>query len=252
MILDRQTIRRFLARVLLVTVVCACVQTIAYADEPFAVVELFTSQGCSSCPPADQLLGELSAPEERIFALSFHVDYWNRLGWVDPFSDSDFSKRQRRYAQVLKDRRVYTPEMVINGQDGFIGSDRLRAQHRISQALKDSARVDLAMTFEVGPNDDRLKVHYQLDSVPDETVFHVALVERMAKVDVPHGENAGRTLQHHHVVREFVTVPADAQGTVRIKIPDGLQLGDFEIIGFLQHKKTMHILAADLATAKKG
>ena len=82
----------------------------------FAVVELFTSEGCSSCPPADRLLAEIyrNSPQEEVFPLAFHVDYWNRLGWTDPYSDAAFSTRQRQYAQKLNDR-VYTPMMIFNG-----------------------------------------------------------------------------------------------------------------------------------------
>ncbi len=191
------------------------------------------------------MLGELSDVDQRIFALSFHVDYWNRLGWVDPFSQKAFSQRQRRYAQVLKDRRVYTPEMVVNGKDGFVGSDRQRAKHRIAQALRDTVDVSLDLTTQSGGNATRLQVVYRLDVVPENAVLHVALVEKMAQVQVPRGENAGRSLQHHHVVREFVSVKADTMGVVRLKIPDGLEREKIDVIGFVQDKVSMSILAAN-------
>ena len=194
------------------------------------------------------MLGELSNPDKRIFALSFHVDYWNRLGWVDPFSQKTFSQRQRRYAQVLKDNRVYTPEMVVNGRDGFVGSDRRRAQLRIDQALDDAPEGTLVLGLSQGAKKDRLLLEYRLDVVFDSGVLNVALVEKNKKVDVPRGENAGRTLQHHHIVREFVTVKADSSGTVRLKIPNGLQRGDVDVIAFVQNRETMHVLAADMVS----
>ncbi len=174
------------------------------------------------------------------------MDYWNRLGWVDPFSQKIFSQRQRRYAQVLKDRRVYTPEMVVNGKDGFVGSDRQRAKHRIAQALRDTVDVSLDLTTQSDDNGVRLQVDYRLDVVPENAVLHVALVEKMAQVHVPRGENAGRTLQHFHVVREFVTVKADTAGVVRLKIPDGLEREKIDVIGFVQDKVSMSIFTANL------
>jgi hypothetical protein len=193
------------------------------------------------------LLGELSDSQDRIFALSFHVDYWNRLGWIDPFSQKVFSDRQRRYAQVLNDRRVYTPEMVVNGKDGFIGSDRLRAEHRVEQALQTNPGFTLDLTVSDGYKKDRVQISYRLDAVPEKAVLNVALVEKSVEILVPRGENAGRTLHHHHTVREWVTVKADTAGAVRLVLPGGLEWGDVEIIGFVQDKETMHILAANRA-----
>ena len=93
--------------------------------QPVAVIELFTSQGCSSCPSADQLLSqtinEAKKDGRKIFALSFHVDYWNRLGWADPFSTNEYSQRQRAYAAQLNDNSVYTPQMIVNGSRQFVG-----------------------------------------------------------------------------------------------------------------------------------
>jgi len=96
--------------------------------EPVAVVELFTSEGCSSCPPADRILSRLTAETQRdhrrIYTLSFHVDYWDRLGWRDPYSSSANSDRQRQYAELMKLQSVYTPQMIVNGRIEFVGSDQ--------------------------------------------------------------------------------------------------------------------------------
>ena len=174
------------------------------------------------------------------------MDYWNRLGWVDPYSQKSFSHRQRRYAQVLKDRRVYTPEMVVNGKDGFVGSDHQRAKHRIAQALRDTIDIYLDLAIQSDDHDVRLQVVYRLDVVPENAMLNVALVEKLAQVHVPRGENAGRNLLHHHVVREFVTIKADTVGVVRLKIPDGLEREKVDIIGFVQDKVSMSILAANI------
>ncbi|MEL7087271.1 MAG: DUF1223 domain-containing protein, partial [Planctomycetota bacterium] len=108
-------------------------------NTPFAVVELFTSEGCSSCPPAEAVLNRLDRDarqgHQRIFTLAFHVDYWNRLGWTDPFSDRAYSDRQRDYAVTLRERSIYTPQMVVNGTTGFVGSHARRAGQEIGRAL---------------------------------------------------------------------------------------------------------------------
>src|SRR5215831_17181987 len=116
--------------------------TITYQKLPFAVVELFTSEGCSSCPPADALLADLKSyangTDKNIYVLSFHVDYWNRLGWRDPFSDAAYSARQTQYDQHFGSS-VYTPQMIVNGKQQFVGSEKKTASEAIAAALKDSA-----------------------------------------------------------------------------------------------------------------
>src|SRR5215471_1797760 len=111
------------------------------AESGFAVVELFTSEGCSSCPPADAVLRDLSGAD--LYPLSFHVDYWNELGWVDPFSAVWATERQRTYARALGERGVYTPEMIVNGRDAFVGSDRAHAARSIDKALAKSTSLEV-------------------------------------------------------------------------------------------------------------
>src|SRR5436305_253879 len=113
-------------------------------ENGIAVVELFTSEGCSSCPPADELLSDLktSMRGKNIFLLAFHVDYWNYLGWNDRFSDAAFSKRQSHYADVLH-AEVYTPQMIVNGQKVFVGSKRSEAEDAIADALKNPTTIKI-------------------------------------------------------------------------------------------------------------
>ena len=121
---------------------------------PFAVVELFTSEGCSSCPPADAFLADLieTAREsgQRVFGLAFHVDYWNYIGWTDPFSSSDWSDRQRRYAHALEARQIYTPQLVVNGRRHGVGSDEKKVYKALGLAdippelREDRGEVELA------------------------------------------------------------------------------------------------------------
>src|SRR5436853_5340880 len=129
--------------------VCAIIAIIrpAHAD-PRAVVELFTSQGCSSCPPADRILGEL-AKDPSVIAVSMPIDYWDYLGWKDTLADSRFSARQKAYSQMRGDREVYTPQVVVNGSAHVIGSDRARIESAIEETKKADAvmSVPISMTL---------------------------------------------------------------------------------------------------------
>ncbi|MEO7532910.1 MAG: DUF1223 domain-containing protein, partial [Ferruginibacter sp.] len=110
------------------------------APQGFAVVELFTSEGCSSCPPADAAMSVIANKyKEQVFVLGFHVDYWNRLGWKDEFSSSDYSKRQRNYATAFSLEGVYTPQVVVNGKSQFVGSDKSKIEKVIQSQLNEKA-----------------------------------------------------------------------------------------------------------------
>src|SRR6476660_1327037 len=127
--------------------VCAIVAIIRPAHaEPRAVVELFTSQGCSSCPPADQIIGEL-AKDPSIIALSLPIDYWDYLGWKDTLADSRFSARQKAYSHMRGEREVYTPQVVVNGSAHVIGSDRVRIEGAISDTGKRDGVMSITVTM---------------------------------------------------------------------------------------------------------
>ncbi|MEQ8425874.1 MAG: DUF1223 domain-containing protein, partial [Cyclobacteriaceae bacterium] len=138
-----------------------------FAQNGFAVVELFTSQGCSSCPAADKNLSDILASnrDQNIYGLSFHVDYWNYIGWKDPYSSKLFSARQRSYANALA-ANVYTPQMIVNGEEVFVGSGREKAKESISSALDESPKYNLKI---VGKAIDGnfVNIQYQLDREPE-------------------------------------------------------------------------------------
>jgi len=154
------------------------------------VVELFTSQGCSSCPPADQLLGEL-AKRPDVIALAYHVDYWDQLGWHDRFSSSDATGRQRAYARKLGADNIYTPQMVVDGTLDLVGSDR----SQVMAALK-GRREGVAPA--ISQADGKLKI-----DVPAGEGGEVTLVaySREAETKVARGENAGKSLKEYDIVR---------------------------------------------------
>jgi hypothetical protein len=170
----------------------------APGDRPI-VVELFTSQGCSSCPPADALLGEL-ARRGDVLPLAFHVDYWDRLGWKDPYSSAAATQRQRAYARLLDSATVYTPQMVVDGRTDVVGSYRADVLQAIDQARAASVTVPL----ELAAADDGLRVRVGAGR-PDARRATLWLIgfDRRHETAIGAGENGGRTLAEWHIVRGF-------------------------------------------------
>ncbi|MCH9049630.1 MAG: DUF1223 domain-containing protein [Proteobacteria bacterium] len=162
------------------------------------VVELFTSQGCSSCPPADALLGEL-AQREGVLALSFHVDYWNYIGWKDPFSSPSMTARQRAYMPALGQRYVYTPQMVIDGRYQEVGSDET-AIKRIVERLTGAGSRKLGISL-VAEGGNRGTVRISARPYSGEAAVWLIAYDDKHITKIGRGENAGRTLSYFHVVR---------------------------------------------------
>ena len=222
--------------------------TTAWAEEPFAIVELFASEGCSSCPPADDLLRRLIQEKgKRIYALSFEVDYWDYLGWKDPFSRPEFTQRQHRYAEVFRNSSVYTPQMIINGQNAFVGSDEAQARKHINHFLKVPSALSIDLKVELDQK-DVLKVKYQLDVLPKGAVINFALVQHMAEIPVKSGENAGRTLIHGNVVLDFKTIELNAsQGELVFTSTSQMSmLNIVSVIAYIQDRQNMKILGAQV------
>jgi hypothetical protein len=221
------------------------------APRGFAVVELFTSEGCSSCPPADDVLAKLAADAAQdhrpIYTLAFHVDYWDSAVWRDRFSASWATGRQRAYAAALAARGLYTPQMVVNGRDEFIGSREAQARAAISAALDQAPRHPLQL--EAQRDGERVRVRYRLSSPPPSAaVLRVALVDDEDTSAIAAGENAGRTVRHVHVVRAFDSIAVrDREGTASLAVPPGLspaQLQRSSVVAYLQDPTTMAIEAA--------
>jgi hypothetical protein len=166
------------------------------------VIELFTSQGCSSCPPADQLVADLSrAGQSRgraVVPLAFHVDYWNNLGWNDPFSSPAWTARQQDYARALNDRSVYTPELVVAGGAGMVGSQSGRVADAIAHA---PLQRELQATATWSPT----ALSIDAPAIADAQLF-VAVWEDAPKTSVPSGENAGSSLVSDRVVRALARI----------------------------------------------
>ncbi|MGD0797847.1 MAG: DUF1223 domain-containing protein [Acidobacteriaceae bacterium] len=191
-------------------IVGLCLSSIAQAPPSLSrtpvLVELFTSEGCSSCPPADALLIHLlrdqPIPTANVIVLSEHVDYWDSLGWRDRFSSHQLTERQSAYAQRFRTDGPYTPQMVVDGADQFVGSDSSRALHSIALAAR---TPKLALTLSPiavhnGNAEGQVFAAPASAAVPKADLY-AALVEVTASTRVQRGENGGRTLQHVSVVR---------------------------------------------------
>ena len=209
-----------------------------------AVVELFTSEGCSSCPPADQLLSDLKAgmTGKNVFLLALHVDYWNYLGWKDRFSDSAYSARQNRYASVLH-AEVYTPQMIVNGKSVFVGSDRSQANEAILDAVKNPAAIQIKIQSAFEKN-ERVKIHFNIPGDLSDELLNIALVQHDAVTSVLRGENKGRKLNHVNVVRSLISIPASPDGTQEISFPSELENQTVTIICFTQDKNSLTVSGA--------
>jgi hypothetical protein len=217
-----------------------------------AVVELFTSEGCSSCPPADLLLAKIAEKAEAegipILTLAFHVDYWDRLGWKDPFADARYSARQKRYARAMKNQRgLYTPQMVVGGQVGFVGSSPQHASKAVSWALSNAQPASLALSAAAGDAPADVAVRFQARDVAKGAELFVAAVQTRAVSEVTKGENQGKTLTHVNVVRQFARQkldPGASDGEVTLTLPAGIDRDAVLVVGFVQHARSLQVLGA--------
>jgi hypothetical protein len=178
------------------------------------LVELFTSEGCSSCPPADALLAKLDRSQPvngaELIVLSEHVDYWNDIGWKDPYSSHEYSERQSAYAARFGRGGVYTPQMVIDGHSELVGSDERRAIQAVENETK-FAKVPLSLSAIRFDSNNKLSMHVEAGPLGPSAAAHLAglflaIADDSDESQVSRGENAGRTLKHVAVLRTFVSV----------------------------------------------
>jgi hypothetical protein len=230
------------------------------ADRPVpVVVELFTSEGCSSCPAADRMLSRLEqtqpVPGAQVVAIEEHIDYWNQLGWTDPFSSPQYRARQNDYAVAFKASDIYTPQMVVNGQSAFVGNDMNRAYHEIGAAAQTATTL---VDVEANPNSrdpDLLDLSVQVTNPKtvkwrDSNVY-LAVTERGLMMFVQRGENSGRTLRHSSVVRSFGVIgrinPQGANGgqlVSTLRLPHEWRRENLRAVVFVQERGTFRITGA--------
>lgn len=244
---------RALLLLLSLTVAIDETSPIADADTP-VLVELFTSEGCNSCPPADAFLHDLTqSPPARsgeLILIAWHVDYWDHLGWRDPFGLPSASVRQRQFDQAMQQRGVpgagiYTPQMIINGQQALVGSNRNAGREAINKA----ARADIAtLQLAVKPDDDKITITTKLPTLPAGVTVVGVLVEDDLRSAVKAGENRGHTLRHDRVARAVAEGKiADGVATIELRQPAGVVAANASLVVFAQAADTGPILAVGAA-----
>lgn len=210
----------------------------------FALLELYTSEGCSSCPPADELLGKIQneLKDKNVYVLSYHVDYWDKQGWKDIFSNADFTKRQYDYAKYMEKDPIYTPQVIINGKIDYVGSQETSLRNGIKSAL--SKPVSASLNLETNQNANSLAVNYSVEGTSKNSRLLIAVVQKEAKSNVRRGENAHRVLSHYQIVRNLQSVDLNKakKGTASVHLPKNYNAQDFEIIGFIQDMNSGAIL----------
>ncbi len=215
----------------------------------FVIIELFTSEGCSSCPPADKLINDIAAKAKmdstNIFVLSEHVDYWNKIGWVDPFSSPFYSQRQTWYAKRFGEGNVYTPQVVVNGIFSFVGSDH----QKLTKAIEEGLRAT-EFSYPIGISGNKSDIgnyNYDLGRTSKKYLLNCVLVQKQANSNVTSGENNGRLLFHTNVVKEWVIKEnPPVTGNIQFKKTEGLTRDEFSIIAFIQDKDTREIVSAGI------
>ncbi len=235
---------------LIVTLATLTPAGIAVAGEPFAVVELFTSQGCNSCPGAEAVLRDLSAHAResglRIIPIEWHVDYWDRLGWPDPFGDPEHSQRQRRYARALGQRGPYTPQIIVNGTTIVRPAQRRQLVFdHAEMALEQPAQAEV--TLSAGLAERALDVSFSVSDAPRRAAMMLIVVERGLGNHVPRGENRGKTLRHDEVVRahhDLGRIGRETSGTFALEVPEDVDLAMASLICIVHDPVTMEIVGA--------
>lgn len=214
----------------------------------FVVLELFTSQGCSSCPSADKLLAktyeEAQKSHKQLFVLSYHVDYWDRLGWKDPFSQSLFTKRQYEYAKIFGLQGVYTPQVVVNGTKEFVGSDARKLISALESNTHPKAKIDISLE-DVKWQNSQVSFEYNLKGDFKYSQLQIAILSKREETNISRGENSGLKLAGSNVVRVLQTLKATEKSTLSITVPKDLVKNNTRIVVFAQDSKSNQIIGVE-------
>src|SRR6187401_164060 len=224
---------------------------LAKEQNGFALIELFTSEGCSSCPPADQALEEIQKKynDKNVLVLAYHVDYWNKLGWKDVFSDASYTQRQEYYSNIFRLNAIYTPQVVVNGKKEFIGSNKSKLISSIEEQLNERSAVSIKLNV-VQNTEGKIDVHYSAEGVDAKKEQAIlVLVQKMATNEIKKGENKGRILHHINIVRNIFYLPLKER-TTSFTLPAGLQKEDVFVAGFIQDKRSGSIKAIQSASVE--
>ncbi len=208
------------------------------------LIELFTSQGCSSCPSADKLVSNLAQADSNVIVLSFHVDYWDRLGWKDAFSNHAYTLRQEQYVQAFHDESAYTPQAVVQGQFEMVGSNRNSIAAALTKARNEND--DVQLTANATLNGETVTVHYAINSAKPNQQLMAAIVQTHTSTAVQRGENSGVQLEGYNVVRSFETFAfAQKEGNVKLNLPADLKQDNARVVVFVQDGTSKKIEAVN-------
>lgn len=209
-------------------------------NKGFAVLELFTSEGCNSCPPADELMGKIQMEykDQEVYVIAYHVDYWDHQGWKDIFSKAEYTKRQYDYANWFSLPNVYTPQVIINGKQEFVASNETVVRNAIKKILLKPSVANLDLNATV--SNKKLTVNYTVNSNQKNSNLILTVIQKNAKNAVKRGENANKILSHFQIVRHLHTIKLvkNATDKTTISLPDNFNTKDFEVIGFVQNTNT--------------
>lgn len=234
----------------ILSILVALSTVIVEPEKPFVIVELFTSEGCSSCPPADRLLSEIVEKEYEdveVLALSFHVDYWDYIGWKDPYASKDFTNRQRSYARKFHSNQVYTPQMVVDGKHEFVGSDKGKWNRLVSDLSGKKSEYELEVS-ELELTSEQLSLSIWSTS-KENVILNVAVVERSLSQEVNRGENRGRNLSHDNVVRIFQSRQFDGtKNKFQLDWNSDIDPSKASVIVYAQDTRTWEVIGANRAS----
>jgi hypothetical protein len=220
--------------------------------KPTVLVEFFTSEGCSSCPEADKFAQEIKgiadSAQMLVYTIDWHVDLWDKSGWKDPFSDSIYTARQLNLAQKNNQQAVFTPMAFVNGQGALPGGAKSDIGKLIQNAVSKPSNHFLLFSASWFSETQRLMLEYEIKGKPDSCDVFFVLVEKEIHNPVTAGENSGKILTHHNVVRKMEMERRGTEfGTVPIHFATSeVDFSRYRVIGFLQHKRTFQVLAAQV------
>jgi hypothetical protein len=236
------------------------VQTVLHAQQapetplfqPTVLLEMFSSEGCSSCPLASKFMGEIldiaDSTSSPVYVLDYHVDIWNRSGWVDPFSDSVHTMMQAEYMKKVGQQALFTPMLFVNGKYGLAAGERKDVGNAIYNGLSEYAKVSLTLNAAMLKNANALNVSFNMNTYLkiDSLQLVLVLAEKEIVSKPTSGENQGLTILHHHVVRRFKIVsPKVLTDLVSFELPENIDLSKFVLIGYVRNRNTWEVYTTD-------
>jgi hypothetical protein len=220
--------------------------TVRSGSEAHALVELYTSEGCSSCPPADRWLSSFTSADPRVVPIAFHVGYWDYIGWKDKFADERYTQRQRDLAKIFASQSVYTPQVVLAGRDYRSWRDSRATAAAIDQVKRQSSGAQIEITLRADPGsglEGNAAAQLSPGAAHGDLDLFVAVTQNGLSNRVTAGENRGEKLEHNFVARDLAVI-RDLKGTFRFRPKADWDLERMSVVAFVQDRKTGRVLQA--------